>query len=126
MGKTGVMTTLDEGERPEALPEVGLLADLVEAPRSIDAEMIVERSIGALADALDDVGVTNAVRKKLLKVAGDRLSILERYLDDPMVSADKRVRMLAKVLEIAIRVPAAAIEAEGKGTTFRVTVGGNR
>lgn len=85
---------------------------------------VVEAMLGTVADAIDDQKTTSEVRRKLLTMANDRLELLNRFLQDPTVDAQKRVNALLKALEIGIRVPAAAFEGEGKGTTIRVRVGG--
>lgn len=120
----GVFHPPGSGESHSQPVEVGFLNEVMGAKTPEAAARVVEGAIGAVAEALQDQGLTNAVRRKLLNVAESRLGLLERVLDDPMMDSEKRARLLLKALEIGIRVPSASIEGEGEGRTLRLRVGG--
>lgn len=85
----------------------------------------VQAIVGEALDLLDDSRVTNSARRQLLATCRRRLHLLERFLDDPFVKDEKKVRVLLKALELSLKgVPVGSVETDVEGMTFRVRGGG--
>jgi len=97
---------------------------LVEHRNDAGASSAFHDLVGQVVEAMDDQRTSSVVRRRLLKVADDRLDLLMRFLDDPFTPDEKKARLLIKMLEVGLKVPGAALEAESAGATFRVRTGG--
>lgn len=86
-------------------------------------ELVVQEVIGGALRASERRGITSAERRKLLKVAVARVEVLEEFLDDETVSAERRARALLKAMEIGMRALKGTSRIERKATHIRVRTG---